>query len=529
MNRKLNITFIVLAILCLSFAFCSADDLTNVRASGVIRFGVASDYIPFVYMDETTLDGLDVALVKEMGRRLGLQVQPIDFAFDGLIDALNLGQVDLIGSAFAITDARREKVDYTNPYYQAGGVVICRTGNPVTQDTIHSSRVGVRKGTSFEQWLSSNLLMGGMVSTNNVRTYQKTDEMIDALKSGVVDLVLLDEDVFRSEYSKDSSLTVLDDRIVNEKYAFAAVKGSTLIPELNKVMKEMFIDGTSQRIADSYFSKDFSDRIAPSITRPPQAVAPTPVVEEDMVISREITTHDVYADFRANNAPNCVNGMQFLNDVSIPDRTVLLPNMNATKTWRIKNTGTCTWDSAYTFNYVKGSLQGQPGWSIQKLVGPGESYEISVDFVTPAGNGEYTSYWQMRSPEGMNFGQTIWMDYQVSASSGTADQRTQSGAPKITKWYPEFYSTTNGKCPKIFYEVSNAYSVQFFVNNQFVNETENLSGYTSLCGPKKAGTYTFAIVAIGETTISTAFQFVDQTEYPDPRVGINDEPPHRTQ
>jgi hypothetical protein len=219
--------------------------------------------------------------------------------------------------------------------------------------------------------------------------------------------------------------------------------------------------------------------------------------------------------------------MMFLNDISLPDRTVLLPNMAATKTWKIKNTGTCTWDPTYTFNYVKGSVLGSTSVKIDKLVAPGESYEVSVDLVTPAANGEYTTWWQMRSPNGMNFGQTIWYDIIVSASSGSSDQKVQKGVPKIYKWYPDFYSTDSGKCPKVYYEVLDAYQVEFYVNDKFYASSKNLSGYTSLCTPKKAGVYTFAIRAVGETAISTAFQFVDETRYPDPRLGVNADRPRK--
>ena len=285
-------------------------------------------------------------------------------------------------------------------------------------------------------------------------------------------------------------------------------------------MREMFLDGTAQKIADDYFSRDFSDRIEPSITRPAQIENPYKDAAEDIVISREITPADV-DEVRANNSPTCLNGMMYLNDVSLPDRTVLVPNMNATKTWRIKNTGTCTWDSTYTFNYVKGSVLGPTSVKINKLVGPGESYEISVDLVTPAANGEYTSWWQMRSPNGTNFGQTIWYDIQVNAASGSSDQKVQKGTPNIYKWYPDFYSTDSGKCPKVYYEVVDAYQVEFYINDKFVASTSNLSGYTSLCSPKKAGIYTFAIRAVGETAISTAFQFVDETSYPNPNIGRN--------
>ena len=72
MSRKIKFVFIILAVLCLTSAVYAVDDLATVKSNGKIRLGVASDYIPFVYMEGTTLDGLDIALVKEMARRLDL-------------------------------------------------------------------------------------------------------------------------------------------------------------------------------------------------------------------------------------------------------------------------------------------------------------------------------------------------------------------------------------------------------------------------------------------------------------------------
>ena len=520
MSRKL-ILALVMIIVCLTASVCGAvDDLAEVKSSGTLVFGTASDYYPFVYMDGTTLDGLDIALVKEIGSRLGVEVQAVDMAFDGLIDAVNIGQVDLIGGGLAITDERREQVDFTMAYYQAGGVVVCLSSSPVTQAAIGSAKVGVQKGTHFEQWVASNLLMGGVVSTSNVYTFAKIEDLVNALKNGEVDLILVDEDVFRSKYRNDSDLVIVEDKIVNEKYAYAAVKGSTLVPEINRVFREMIKDGTAQEIADKYFAMDFSDSIEASITRPSQAVAPTAVVDTDLVIAREVTPEPTPS---YTNPAGCRNGMQFVNDVSIPDRTILLPGMSATKTWNVLNTGTCTWTTDYKFTYVKGDIYSATDYvSIPKTVSPGDTVEISVDFTTPTQNGEYVGYWQMRSPEGTNFGQTVWYDFRVNASTGSADQKTASGTPRITKFYPDYYSTDRDKtCPKVYYEVENAHSVEFYVDNKLVSTTTNLSGFTSLCAPKKPGTYTFAIRAIGETALADSFRFVNETQYTDPKLGVN--------
>ena len=120
MFKKLNILLVVLAVICLAAGVCGAQDqLADIKNAGVLRFGVSSDYYPFVYTEGLELDGLDIAMVKEMGSRLGVTVQPIDMAFDGLIDAVMIGQVDLIGGGFSITESRKEKVDFTNAYFAA--------------------------------------------------------------------------------------------------------------------------------------------------------------------------------------------------------------------------------------------------------------------------------------------------------------------------------------------------------------------------------------------------------------------------
>ena len=524
MTKKLNFLLVVLMMICLVTGVCAAQDqLADIKNAGVLKFGVSSDYYPFVYMEDLTLDGLDIAMVKELGRRLGVKVEPVDMAFDGLIDAVMIGQVDLIGGGFSITEDRKEKVDFTNAYYQAGGVILGKAGRTYPEDVIRNSKIAVLKGSSFEQWVASNLVMGGRISPANVMACAKNDAVINALKTDAVDLALVDGDVYRSRYKSDSSIVVVTENVVNERYGYAALKGSNLIPELNNLLREMIKDGTAQKIADEYFSKDFSEQIAANITRPAQVVTPPP--EEDIVISRELP---VTSGAIANNPANCYNGMQFVGDVSIPDRTVLKPNLSAVKTWNIKNTGTCTWDSTYSFNYVKGSVFGPTTVVINKLVGPGETYEVSVTFNTPAANGEYTAWWQMQNGSHQNFGQTIWYDFIVDAVSGSTNQRVNDAAPQIFKWYPDFYATDQGKCPKVYYEVVNAYQVEFYINNQFVDSSRNLKGYTYLCTPNRSGSYVFGIVATGATSVNDAFTFVNNTNYPRHDVGVSSAYPHWT-
>ena len=161
MKKFLMILFGLLIVL--TFTAVSADDLSDVQQSGTLRLGIPPDYIPFVFVDESGNNtGLDVALVQEIGRRMGVQVQVYNLAFDGMIDSLDLGQVDIIGGAFAKTDERAQLIDLTRTYYTGSAYFIGLSSLPkpetVTLESFRDLKIGVQKGTSFDQWVKTNLV-----------------------------------------------------------------------------------------------------------------------------------------------------------------------------------------------------------------------------------------------------------------------------------------------------------------------------------------------------------------------------------
>jgi hypothetical protein len=95
-------------------------------------------------------------------------------------------------------------------------------------------------------------------------------------------------------------------------------------------------------------------------------------------------------------------------DVTIPDGTPMTPGQEFTKTWKIKNTGICTWDTSYKpiFSYSQPpnqDMDAQP-IALKTLVAPGQEVEVSVQFKAPTVAGEYKGYWQMVNAKGIPFG-----------------------------------------------------------------------------------------------------------------------------
>ncbi|PWB77366.1 MAG: hypothetical protein C3F07_02270 [Anaerolineales bacterium] len=116
----------------------------------------------------------------------------------------------------------------------------------------------------------------------------------------------------------------------------------------------------------------------------------------------------------------------FVSDVTYPDGTVVSRGNTFTKTWRIKNTGTCTWTNSYALVFVSGEKFGaKNAVSLQTSVEPGKTVDLSVQLTAPNQDGRYRGFWQLRNASGVVFGfgtsgdAKIYVDVNVSGYTVT--------------------------------------------------------------------------------------------------------------
>jgi hypothetical protein len=96
-------------------------------------------------------------------------------------------------------------------------------------------------------------------------------------------------------------------------------------------------------------------------------------------------------------------------DVTIPDGTPMTLNQEFVKTWKIKNTGTCSWGDGYGLIYSHGErMSGQPE-PLAVVVQSGQEVEVSVNFKAPGRIGEFVSAWTMSNANGLPFGKAIFV------------------------------------------------------------------------------------------------------------------------
>ena len=119
----------------------------------------------------------------------------------------------------------------------------------------------------------------------------------------------------------------------------------------------------------------------------------------------------------ATPTPKPCNVATFVKDVTVPDGTKFKPGEHFTKTWRLKNVGTCTWHN-YALVFDSGDQMGAPpSVAIPGTVAPGQEVDVSVDFIAPNTDGTYKSNWRLRDDKGVVFGLTngnpFWVEIKV--------------------------------------------------------------------------------------------------------------------
>ncbi len=114
----------------------------------------------------------------------------------------------------------------------------------------------------------------------------------------------------------------------------------------------------------------------------------------------------------------------YLSDVTIPDGSMLTPNAEFVKTWRVQNIGVCTWNSDYDLVFDEGDgMDADSSVSIGKKVYPGNTVDLSVSLKAPKESGHYRGYWKLRNQYNVTFGigenadLPFWVDIKVRKPS----------------------------------------------------------------------------------------------------------------
>lgn len=188
------------------------------------------------------LEGFDIDLMNAIGEKAGKTIDFQSLPFDGLIPALQSGTIDAAVSGMTITDERKQTVDFSDPYFEAGLAIAVAKGNPEgiqTIDDLKGKRLAVQIGTTGAATANS-------VADAKVSTFDSAPLALQELANGNADAVINDAPA-TAEAVKSGNIPgveVVGQILTDESYGIALPKGSGNAEAINQAIAELKADGT---------------------------------------------------------------------------------------------------------------------------------------------------------------------------------------------------------------------------------------------------------------------------------------------
>lgn len=223
------------------------------QREGVLRIGMDASYPPFENEDSGGLQGYDVDLAQEIGRRLGLKVTFVNVGFDGLYDALAAKRCDVLISALPYEAQRGADVLYTGGYFNAGQVIVARLGDEriASYGDLDGLTVAVEMGSAAHQEALS--LRDRKRIGLTVVAAQSSDEAFDLVQAGKADAAMADAITARMAVRNRQGLALRGRPLTDESFVIGVQRDSPqLFAAVDGVLKALRGEGWLERLAERW-------------------------------------------------------------------------------------------------------------------------------------------------------------------------------------------------------------------------------------------------------------------------------------
>ena len=245
--KRLGTLLAALAMCLCLFGFAQAKEIV-----------VATDtnFPPFEFKDPQTgkHTGFDVELWAAIADELGLEyeLQPMDF--NGIIPGLQSGQLDVGIAGITIKPQRAKVIDFSDPYYDAGLLILVREDNQDIQgvDDLKGKVVATKTGTTSADFVKNN------AQAENVKLFPNTDAMFMELISGGADAVVFDSPVIANYMRKvgQGKAKVVGPLYQGQSYGIGFPKGSDLVSRVNEALQTLRDNGTYAKLYKKWFGTE---------------------------------------------------------------------------------------------------------------------------------------------------------------------------------------------------------------------------------------------------------------------------------
>ncbi len=269
--KKFFAILLTLVLVVGAFAACGgttteettgADDTTAAAADvktateGVLVMATNAAFPPYEYKEGDDFAGIDIEIAGKIAEKLGLNLEIKDVEFGSIVGGVQTGKFDMGMAGMTVTDERLESVNFSSSYATGIQVVIVAEDSTIASlDDLKgdgSMKFGVQQDTTGDIYASCSEEEGGYGEDNVIR-YKTGADAVQALKTGKVQAVIIDNEPAKSFVAANEGLKILDAEWAVENYAIAIAKENTgLLDAVNNALAELTDDGTIADIIAKY-------------------------------------------------------------------------------------------------------------------------------------------------------------------------------------------------------------------------------------------------------------------------------------
>ncbi|MGM9580309.1 MAG: basic amino acid ABC transporter substrate-binding protein [Anaerovibrio sp.] len=228
----------------------------------VLKVGLTADAAPFEFQDENGKEyqGFDIDLIRAIGEEMGYKVEINNLNVPGLIPALEAGNIDVIISALTITDERKQKINFSDPYYKSGlSIAVAKDNESIKKfEDLKGKKVGVQISTTSATEVKK-------IDGVDAREFDSSADVFMELRAKGVDAIVNDRPVidYYIMTSGETNVKVLPDLLTSEDYGIAvAKKNEELLKGINAALKKLHENGKYDEIFIKWFGNTSSGRIS---------------------------------------------------------------------------------------------------------------------------------------------------------------------------------------------------------------------------------------------------------------------------
>ena len=260
--KKFSIITLMLSII-LVIAACGTDKEETTGGNSdsgdgkeVYKVGIDTTYPPFEFEVDGEYTGIDIDIITAIAKNQGFEIEFDAMDFGGIIPAMQADQLDIAIAGMSITDERKEVVDFSDAYFEAGLTLVVaeKTTDVKGLEDMKGKTIAAKNGTTGAKFAGENESKYGY----KLVLFDDSPSMFQEVQNGNADALIEDYPVIAYAISQNSlGLQTVGERLNGDQYGIAVLKGeqADVLKKINEGLQDLRDSGEYDKILDKYLGE----------------------------------------------------------------------------------------------------------------------------------------------------------------------------------------------------------------------------------------------------------------------------------